>query len=138
MSPGHRDNIALERPLKDIPRALINDERGEGVISSILICLRHNPSRSIRYPKIQDLALLNQMVKAPHHLFDACLIVPPVDVEEVDEVGTEFLERRVDGGVKGLDAVAGKERPLLHGRITSREVARVLKRLSMGLQNCEL
>lgn len=77
--------------------------------------------------QVQDLPLLDKVVEATHHLFDTCFKVPPVDVKEVNIVGAELLERRSDGDLHGLDAVACVQGLLLDTRVATLEVGRVLR-----------
>ncbi len=45
------------------------------------------------------------MVQRVHDLFDAGVVVPPVNVKNVDVRGAELLERIFDAYVEGLEAV---------------------------------
>ena len=47
MSLAHRDDISFERALHDIPLTLVDHERRLAVITSVLVCLGHDPCRGI-------------------------------------------------------------------------------------------
>ena len=44
----HGNDLALEIPVHDVPSALVDREGRQSVISSILICFRHDPRRGVR------------------------------------------------------------------------------------------
>jgi hypothetical protein len=43
-----------------------------------------------------------------HDFLDTCGKVPPVNVEEVNVIGAELLQRAIDRDVHGLERVADK------------------------------
>lgn len=67
------------------------------------------------------------MVQAVHDLFDAGGVIPPVDVEDVNIIRAELLERRFDGNVQRFGVVANVLRLLLKlGGARTLEIRRVL------------
>ena len=64
--------------------------------SDLRVRLRDDPRGRVRHAEVQHLALHDERVQGVHHLLDARHVVPPVHVEDVDIIGTQFLERSVD------------------------------------------
>lgn len=46
--------------------------------------------------QVEDFALEDELMQAPHHFLDTCLPIPPVDVEQIDIGCAQLLERGVD------------------------------------------
>ena len=67
--------------------------------------------------QVEHLSLLNERVKAVHHLFDASLPIPPVDIEDVDVRRPQFLQARFDTHVHRFHAVSRVQHLLLHGSL---------------------
>ena len=52
-------------------------------------------------------------VQAVHDLLDGGVVVPEMDVQDVNVGSAELLQRLVHGGVEGLEVVPAVERTLL-------------------------
>lgn len=46
---SHRNDIALEVAVHDVPSALVDNEWCQSMVSGVLICFRNDPRRGIRY-----------------------------------------------------------------------------------------
>jgi len=120
---SHGYDFALEGAVEDVPCSLIDDEGCEGVIASVLVGLRYDPGRSVGNSEVEDFALLDQLMQAPHNLFDARLVVPPVDIEEINVIGAKFLQRSFNRDMEGSNAVSNEEGPMFDSRVTAGKVA---------------
>ena len=61
--------------------------------------MRHLAGRIGDAYEVEDLSLRHKRVQAVHDLLDARGVVPPMDVENIDIVSPQFLERRFKGDV---------------------------------------
>ena len=76
--------------------------------------------------QIQDFALHNQVIQAIHDLLDATGVVPPMDIENIDIVSPQFLERRFKGDVQGLQVIPDIRRLLFDTVVASLVVRSIL------------
>ena len=79
------------------------------MVARILVGFRHDPGGRVGDTEVEDFAGGDEIVEAEHDFFDRGRVVPPVDVEDVDVAGLEFLET-------GLDADAHRFAAVAHGR----------------------
>ena len=63
--------------------------------------------------KIKNFSLRDQVMQAIHNLFNGGDEVPPMNVKDVNVVGTKLLQRRFDGNVHRFDAVSAVHRHLM-------------------------
>jgi hypothetical protein len=96
------------------------------MVLGVLIGLRDHPRRRVRDAEVQDFALDHEVMQAIHHLFDAGIPVPPVNVQNVDVGRAQFLETGFDAGMHGLDVVSDVVRLLSDGVVSALVVGRVL------------
>ena len=61
------------------------------------------------HPDVVDLALADEVVEGPHGLFERGLVVVAVGLEQIDVVGLQPLQRRVER----LDDVLAREAPVV-------------------------
>ena len=78
--------------------------------------------------EVDDLPSLHQRVKGLHHLGNGGSIVPVMDVEQVDIVGAQPLERGLQANVQGFGVVARIEDLLVNGGVQLGAAATVLER----------
>jgi hypothetical protein len=68
---------------------------------SIFVGLSNDPSRSIRYTKVQDLSRPHNIVQGEHNLLDGRRVIPPVNIENINVIGLQLdqggLERVLEG-----------------------------------------
>jgi hypothetical protein len=80
---------------------LLNDELSKTVRPSIFVGLSNDPSRSIRYTKVQDLSRPHNIVQGEHNLLDGRRVIPPVNIENINVIGLQLdqggLERVLEG-----------------------------------------
>ena len=75
---------------------MVDYEGGLAVVEGVGVGCGDDPGWGVRYPEVEDLALFDEDVKRVHDLADRGGVIPPVDVEDVDVVSLEFLERLMD------------------------------------------
>lgn len=90
--PRHGDDIALKVAAHHVPSALVDGERCFAVRARIRVRRGNDPRRRIRNPEVHDLALLDEDMEGVHDFLDGGSVVPPVEVEDIDEVSLEFAE----------------------------------------------
>ena len=76
------------------------------MVVCILICLGDYPGWGVRYAEVQNFVGRDEVVKAVHNFFDGGLVVPPMDVEDVNVVCAEFLEAGCHAEMKRLEVIA--------------------------------
>ena len=126
LADAHGQDLALEIAVDDAPLALVNHERGLVREAGVRVGLCDDPCGGVRDAlqillslylqtraqnathQIQDFALHDEVVQAVHNLFDARVIIPPVQVEDVDVVRAQLLQRAVQGHIHRLEIVADK------------------------------
>jgi hypothetical protein len=106
----HGDDVSLHVSVRSVPFSLIDGEGTQAVSTSVVISLDHNPGRCIGDSEVQHFASINQGIESMHDFLDTCGKVPPVNVEEVNVIGAELLQRAIDRDVHGLERVADKVR----------------------------
>jgi hypothetical protein len=104
---SHGDDLALHITQDNVPATLVDAELRLAGSTSVRVGRRHNVSGRIADAQVQDLALLDDGVERVHELLDAGGPVPPVDVQDVDPLGVELLERVAQRDVQGALVVAG-------------------------------
>ena len=73
-------------------------------------------------------------MKPVHNLLDARVVVPPVNVENIDVTSAKLLQRSLHGEVERLDAVANETCFVLHAGVTTFIVGGILSgRMSLWL-----
>ena len=77
--------------------------------------------------KVQDFALHDKIVEAVDDLLDAGIVIPPVNVQNVDVVRTQLLQGRLHGDVERLHIVTREAGVLLDVLSTALEVAGILR-----------
>jgi hypothetical protein len=80
------------------------------MLASVVVGLDHNPGRCIRDTKVEDLALSNQGVETMHDFLNTRSEVPPMNVQQINIISTQLLQRTVDRNVHGLEGIADKVR----------------------------
>ena len=90
-----------------VPSSLVDGEDGLAVLPRISVASSDDPRRRIRDPEVEDLAGLDDRVQGVHDFGDGGRPVPPVEVEDVDVLGPQLLERVAEGEMERLLAVAG-------------------------------
>ena len=65
-------------------------------------------------------------MQAVYHLFNRGSKVPPMDIENIDIVGPQFLERRFKGDVQGLQVIPDIRRLLFDTVVASLVVRSIL------------
>lgn len=132
MSLAHGDNVPFDSAIHDVPETLINDEWRLPMITSVLVCLGHDPRGGIRDTlescnavrprvhrgraetyQIEHFSLLNERVETIHHFFDRGLPVPPVDVEDIDIRRPELFQACFQADMHRFDAVPRVQHLLL-------------------------
>jgi hypothetical protein len=63
---------------------------------SIFVGLSNDPSRSIRYTKVQDLSRPHNVIQGEHNLLDGRRVIPPMDIEDINVIGLQLEQ----GGFK--------------------------------------
>lgn len=76
------------------------------MISCILIASSDNVGGGVGDAQVQDLASADEVVEALHDLLARGRVLPPVQVQNVDVIGLELLERLLDGDLHALRVVA--------------------------------
>jgi hypothetical protein len=108
---AHWEDISLKVSSGEIPLSLATNQRlansnkkqyvlnhklSKTVRPSIFVGLSNDPSRSIRYTKVQDLSGPHDVVQGEHNLLDWRRVIPPVNIEDINVVGLQFEQ----GGFK--------------------------------------
>jgi hypothetical protein len=78
--------------------------------ASVVVGLDYNPGGCVRDTKVEDLALSNQGIESMHDFLNTGSEVPPMNVQQINVIGTKFLQRTVDRDMHGLEGVADKVR----------------------------
>jgi hypothetical protein len=76
--------------------------------ASVVVGLDYNPGGCVRDTKVEDLALSNQGIETMHDFLNTGSEVPPMNVQQINVIGTKFLQRTVDRDMHGLEGVADK------------------------------
>jgi hypothetical protein len=80
---------------------VLDNKLSKTVGPSILVGLSNDPSRGIRYTKVQDLSGPHNIVQGEHNLLDGRRVIPPVDVEDINVIGLQLdqggFERVLEG-----------------------------------------
>jgi hypothetical protein len=105
---GHGDDLTLHVTKDNVPAALVNAERRLACGARVGVGRRNDVCGRVADSQVQDFALLNDGVEGVHDLLNAGGPVPPVDVQDVDPVGLELLQRVTEGDVEGASVVAGR------------------------------
>ena len=50
-------------------------------MAGVSVAFDHNPGRRVGYTEVEDFARGDEVVEGLHYFVDACVHVPPVDVE---------------------------------------------------------
>jgi hypothetical protein len=104
---GHRNNLTLHIAEDNVPASLVDAELRLASSTSIGVGCGDDVRGCIADSQVQDLALLHNSIKGVHDLLNAGSPVPPVDVQDVDPVGLELLQRVAQRDVEGASVVAG-------------------------------
>ena len=83
-----------------------DDELGHAARLGILIAGRHDPGGHIARAEVEHSALAHEVVECAHELGDARAPVPVVHVQDVDVVGLQLAQRRLERHVQAFGAVA--------------------------------
>ena len=78
---AHGDDFSLKVALGGGPFALIDGELTQTMLTGIGVTLGNNPCRRIRYTEVEYLAGGDEVIEGLHYFGDACVHVPPVNVE---------------------------------------------------------
>jgi hypothetical protein len=79
---------------------------GAREFASAMVWAGRVPARHVGQARVADLARADEVVERPHDLFDRGQPVPRVQQEEVDVVGAQPAQRRLDGADHVLAPVA--------------------------------
>lgn len=103
---AHVEDVALEVAVCGRPFALVDDELAEALLAGVFVGFGDDPGRGVADAEVEDFAGGDDVVERVHEFGDRGCEVPPVDVEDVDEVGLEFLQAGVEGVFEGFLVVA--------------------------------
>lgn len=121
---GHGQQVPLKIAIHDAPFALVDCEGGLATHASVVVGLRHNPCRGIRYSEVKHLALDDESMETIYDFLDGSGVVPPVDVKDINVVDAQLLERGVDRVYHRFEVVADKSAVLT--RLSALVVGRIL------------
>ena len=122
----HGEDVALEVALEDAPRALVDHEGRLAREARVQVSLGDYPRGRVRNAEVEDLAGRDEMVQAIHDFLDTAGVIPPMQVEDIDVVGSELLEGSMNGNMHRFEVVARVMHLLLDVLRRSLEVRRVL------------
>jgi hypothetical protein len=114
---AQRDHLTLLLPVEQVVMVLHRAETGPAVAFGHMLGLGELPREHAAGADVAGLARLHHLVQRGHGLLDRRLVVPPVDLVQVDVIGAEPPQRRVD---RGEHMLAGQA-PVV-GALTHREV----------------
>lgn len=103
---AHGQDIAFEIALGGAPAALIDAELRECVVARVLVCFGDDPGRGVADAEVEDFAGGDHVVEGLHEFGDGGGEVPPVDVEDVDVGGLEFLQAGFERDFQAFGMVA--------------------------------
>lgn len=128
--PAQRDDVALKVTDGRIPKALVGDKLAQAVITCVLIRFGDNPggaitsqvlaiaprydleylmlSSPIRDSKIVHFARTDEIIQTIHELRNRCVVIPPVNIKEVNVGRPQILQGVLKSQTKTLCAVATK------------------------------
>jgi hypothetical protein len=104
----HGNDLALQITQNNVPATLVDAELRLARSTSVSVGRRDDVSGCVADSQVQDFALLDDGVERVHDLLDAGGPVPPVQVQDVDPLGVELLERVAERDVQGALMVAGR------------------------------
>src|SRR5262249_32606760 len=93
---GHRQEVAFGRSFDEGVFDLQTDKGGPTTQSREGLSLRDAPGRGVGNPRIQYLSGANKVIKTTHDFLDGSSEVPDVQPIEIDVVGFQPLEARLD------------------------------------------
>jgi hypothetical protein len=103
----HRNDLTLHVAEYDIPATLVDAELRLAGSTSVGVGRRDDVCGCVADAQVQHFALFNNSIKRVHDLLNASGPVPPVDIQDVDPVGLELLQRVAKRDVERTLVVAG-------------------------------
>ena len=88
---------------KNVPSSLVDRKHRLPVLPRVGVARSDDPSGRVGDPEVEDLPGLDDGVEGVHDLGDGGGEVPPVEVEDVEVVGLELLERVAEGEMERLE-----------------------------------
>src|SRR5690242_13306872 len=72
------------------------------------ICFADDPSRGVTNSKVQYLSAVDHSIEGLHQFWDRCCEVPPMNVQQVNVISLEFLQRCLERHTKRFGAIMVK------------------------------
>ena len=85
---------------------MVDDELAQALLAGVFVCFGDDPGGGVADTEVEDFSGGDDVVEGVHEFGDGGGEVPPVDVEDVDEVGLQFLQAGVERVAEGFLVVA--------------------------------